>query len=160
MSQKGVILAVWTHAWGPPLVGHPPTHAWGPPSVRVGDPPTFLAFFFFPRLPHTPPRATWDFFGPPTIPHPPPRATWDFFPECTPNLATKGAFRPLLAVKFVPWQATAPWRSVSCACVGREEHWHQSAPCRKVSLGQTAHWHSEHTLQKDHIDRHIALRAV
>ena len=41
-------------------------------------------------------------------------------------------------------------------CVGREEHWHQSTPRGKVSLGQTAHWHSEYTLQNDHIDRHIA----
>ena len=45
-------------------------------------------------------------------------------------------------------------------CMGREEHWHQSSPCGKVSLGQTAHWHGEYTLQKDHIDRHIAVRAV
>ena len=35
-----------------------------------------------------------------------------------------------------------------------------STTCGKVSLGQTAHWHSEYTLQTGHTDRHIALRAV
>ena len=68
-------------------------------NFRVGPPPHADLFFFF-YLPHTPPRATWDFFS-----------------KCTPNLATKGAFRPFLAVKFVPWQAPAPGRSVSCAPV-------------------------------------------
>ena len=32
-----------------------------------------------------------------------------------------------------------------------------STPCGKVSLGQTAHWHSEYTLQKGHT---YALRVV
>ena len=35
-----------------------------------------------------------------------------------------------------------------------------SAPCGMVSLGQTAHWHSEYTLQKGHTHMRIALRAV
>ena len=45
-------------------------------------------------------------------------------------------------------------------CVAGTSTGTTSTPCGKVALGQTAHWHSEYTLQKGNTDRHIALRAV
>ena len=45
-------------------------------------------------------------------------------------------------------------------CVGWEEHWHHEYTPRKGLTWPDSPLHSEYTLQKDHIDRHIALRAV
>ena len=105
-----------------------------------------------------PSRGPLFFSAYPTLPHVRHGA---FFPNALQIWPQKGPFGPFLAVKFVPWQAMAPARSVSCApaWAGRSLA-PESTPCGKVSLGQTAHWHSEYTLQKGHTDRHIALRAV
>ena len=79
---------------------------------RVGDPlhhTTLTRASFFFRLPRTLPRATWDFLWTPH--YTPPSPTHDmgtFFPNALQIWPQKGAFRPLLAVKFVPWQAPHP----------------------------------------------------
>ena len=91
-----------TRGGTPPSPRTPLPHAWETPSL------TWASFF---RLPHTPPRHGAFFWTPHYTPPSPP-ATWYFFPKCTPNLATKGAF---WRSNLVPWQATAPGRSVYCA---------------------------------------------
>ena len=97
----------------------------GPP--RVGDPP-YAGLFFF-HLPHNPPRATWDFFfGPRTILHPPPRANMGlFFPNAPQMWPQKGPLGPFWRSNLVPWQATAPRRSVYCAPA-----WPGRAPAPRV----------------------------
>ena len=89
-----------------------------------------------------------------------------FFPNALQIWPQKGPLDPFWRSNLVPWQATVPKRSVSCAPAwpGRALAPEYNG---KVSLGQTDHshgesdhWHSESTLQKGHTDRHIALRAV
>ena len=111
---------------GPPL-----PHAWGPPLPHRDPSLTRTSFFSF--TPHSPTSHVrhGTFFWTPHYTPPSPHARHGtFFPKCTPNLATKGAFRPLLAVKFWAWQATAARRSVSCtpAWAGRSTGT-ESTPC-------------------------------
>ena len=81
---------------GPREGGGGRPHSWvrGVPT-RGGPLPPSRVFFF--RQPHTPPRATWDFFS-----------------QMHSKFGHKRGLKAPLAVKFVPWQATAPRGCVSC----------------------------------------------
>ena len=106
--------------------------------LRVGDPLPHADLFFFDY--HTPPRATWDFFWTPH--YTPPSPTRDmglFFPNALQIWPQMGPLGPFWRSNLVPWQATAPGRSVYCAPAWPGSTGTTSTPCGKVSLGQTDH---------------------
>ena len=112
-----------------------------PPPPRVGDPPPSRGpLFCFSLTPHSPTCDMGLFFLDPHDTTPSPTRDMVLFsPNALQIWPQKGAFRPLLAVKFVPSgrlrhpgrASLAPLRGPGGALA--------STPCGKVSLGQTAH---------------------
>ena len=94
-----------------------PTRGEPHPLPRVGDPPPSRGPFS-PRLPHTPPRATWDFFWTHHYTPPSPARDMGLFSQKHSKFGHKR-------------QATAPRQSVYCAPACRGEHWHHEYTLRK-----------------------------
>ena len=89
-------------------------------------------FFADPTLPHV---RHGTFLDPPHYTTPSPTCDMGLFsPNALQIWPQKGSVRPLLTVKIVPWQATAPWRSVS-----RAPAWAERSTGTRVHPAERSH---------------------